>query len=74
MNVTELKQQLHIEIDNIEDQEQLEEVLTLLHGPKVDFKKMTNEEYVDAIRGAQEEIQRGAFTDVDDMEKESESW
>lgn len=74
MSVAELQLQLHQAIDAIQDQEKLAAVYALLKGSKEPFESMSLEAYVHSIDKARQQIEKGEFLSVDDLEKESQNW
>ncbi len=74
MKVSDLQIQLHQAIDTITDGEKLEAIYTLLKGSSGPFEPISLKEYVNAIDESRNQILEGNYTDVDTLEKESESW
>ena len=74
IGVAELRLQLHQAIDTITDSKKLEAIYTLLQDTKGPYKPMSLKEYVGAIDEARQQIKEGKYTNIDDLEKESESW
>lgn len=73
-SVAELPLQLHQVIDTIKDEEKLTAVYTILKGSTGPFSPMTLDEYVNDINESRQQIKEGKFTDIEDLEKESENW
>ena len=74
MKVTELQLQLHHAIDSITDRKKLEAVYTLLKCSESPFVPMSQQEYIDAIEEAKQQMKDGKHMSVEDLEKESENW
>lgn len=75
MNVSELQLQLHQAIDTITDSEKLEAVYKILKGTEGGpYKRMSVEEYIEAIDQARQQIKDGKYLSVDELEKESDNW
>ena len=72
MNVAEL--QLHQAIDSITDGAKLEAIYTLLQKSEGPHKKMSMDEYVEAIDESRKQIEKGDFLSIEDLEKESKNW
>lgn len=73
-SVAELQLQLHQVIDTIKDEEKLSAVYTILKGSPGPFPPMSLDEYISAIDESRQQIKDGKFTDVEDLERESEDW
>ena len=73
MNIAELQLQLHQAIDTITDIKKLEAVYTLLKGAEGPYKRMSMEEYVEAIDEARQQIKDGKYLSVDELKKESDN-
>ncbi|MDP2188445.1 MAG: hypothetical protein Q8J69_07150 [Sphingobacteriaceae bacterium] len=74
MLVSDLQLKLHQTIDGITDSKKLMAIYALLKGEAQASIPMSLEEYVQAIDEAREDIKSGKFTDLQSLEKESESW
>jgi hypothetical protein len=74
INISDLQLQLHQVIDSISDEEKLQAVYTLLKGNKGPFKPMSLKEYVEQIDEAKNQVTKGKYLSVDELEKESENW
>jgi hypothetical protein len=74
MLVSDLQLKLHQTIDGITDSKKLMAIYALLKGEAQASIPMSLEEYVQAIDEARGEIKSGKFTDLQSLERESESW
>lgn len=74
MLVSDLQLKLHQTIDGITDSKKLMAIYALLKGEPQASIPMSLEEYVQAIDEARGEIKSGKFTDLQSLERESESW
>lgn len=74
MSIAELRLQLHQIIDSVTDKAKLEALCTLLIDTKVSGRRMSIEEYTNAIDEARKQIKDGRYTSVEELEKESGNW
>lgn len=74
MSIAELRLQLHQVIDSLSNKEQLEAIYTLIKGKGSPMKRMTIEEYANAIDESIDQIKKGQFLTQEELEKESENW
>ena len=74
MGIAELRLQLHQIIDSVTDKAKLEALCTLLIDTDVSGKRISIEEYTNAIDEARQQIKDGKYISVEDLEKESENW
>ncbi|NVJ46406.1 MAG: hypothetical protein HWE07_04735 [Cytophagia bacterium] len=74
MSIAELRLQLHEVIDTLSDKEQLEAIYTLFKGKGSPMKRMSIEEYTNAIDESINQIKKGQFLTQEEVERESEDW
>jgi hypothetical protein len=82
MSIFELKTDLHHLIDEINDTTVLKELHTILRkkpeneiiGNTANRKPLTIKQFISRIKKAEQQIKKGQYVTVEELEKESETW
>ncbi|MFY0601141.1 MAG: hypothetical protein JXR03_15800 [Cyclobacteriaceae bacterium] len=74
MNIADLQLQLHRAIDATKDGEKLQAIFSVLKKTKGPHGPMSQQEYIDSIDEARQQIEEGKSLTVEELEKQSDLW